>query len=254
MPKASVTVYCKDCGAEITKEATKSNRREAESWEKWAANQEWQCGKCWAKEKRAEEEARGLVLDVEIIAEPGMLMQDGEKIIRMSFSGDTMPHKDAIKELGYKWDYLQDSNFLGIFATKEPRKAWQMRVTAEEFTGKIKEAETLGAQIGKIPTNEQIALALAAQKEIAAHQSDQTAKMDAEIAELEKPVPPEVWAQKIQGHKTNRKIYGTKEKSVYADNVKIVLTDEEAKELNAYWNARDKYNSAVATIKAKYGQ
>ena len=109
MAKAKVTVKCADCGAEITKEATKRNLTEAKSWESWVTRKTWQCKSCWSNEQHKKEIDRGLVIDVDIIANIGMLLGDHDRVVRLSFSGDTMQYKDAIKAQGYQWTHIEDT-------------------------------------------------------------------------------------------------------------------------------------------------
>ena len=57
MAKAYATCTCAHCGAEFVVTATRSSRKEADSWEKWAATHYDCCDECAAK-MRAEENAR----------------------------------------------------------------------------------------------------------------------------------------------------------------------------------------------------
>lgn len=53
MAKASITCKCPECGAEYTWMKTCYNRREADSWEAWAAGQSDRlCPECYRKAQR----------------------------------------------------------------------------------------------------------------------------------------------------------------------------------------------------------
>lgn len=65
MAKAYATCTCAHCGAEFVVTATRSSRKEADSWEKWAATHYDCCDECAAK-MRAEENARCAAAAVEM--------------------------------------------------------------------------------------------------------------------------------------------------------------------------------------------
>lgn len=56
MAKAMATCKCATCGCEFTKMTVKPNRREADSWETWAANYYDECDNCRQKRLAAERE------------------------------------------------------------------------------------------------------------------------------------------------------------------------------------------------------
>ena len=252
MAKARVEVFCSECGTSIIKTADRDNRRDADQWESWAKSENWLCPKCWGEQKRAEEAARGLVLDIDIVADYMHMQIDHERIIRLSFAGDTLSHKEEIKAMDYGWEDKEDISYLGALSMYAPKKAWQKYILIDEMDAEIEAAKAIGAKIGKVPAEMDMKMAAAAIKHYEDWQTEKQATYDKEISKLEKPVPPEVWVQKINGHKTNRKIYGYKTKSVYVDGEKIELTDDEAKALEKYWVVNDEYKAAVAAIKNRY--
>lgn len=65
MAKASVEMTCPTCGKTYTWSTTKYNRREANSWESWAAGQERECPECYAEtmKRKREEEAQKAIED-----------------------------------------------------------------------------------------------------------------------------------------------------------------------------------------------
>lgn len=54
MAKAVATCMCEKCGREFEMTAIKFNRREADNWEKWAADYYTVCSDCWNAEKEEE--------------------------------------------------------------------------------------------------------------------------------------------------------------------------------------------------------
>jgi len=109
------------------------------------------CKDCFIEKMQAEEAALGLVLEVDLIANPLLLLEDGyseDKPVRLAFTGDTYPHKDHIKALGgYRWERLMDGGFLGVLSTKEPRKAWIKYIAFGDIDAATDAAAAIGATI-----------------------------------------------------------------------------------------------------------
>lgn len=69
------------------------------------------------------------------------------------------------------------------------------------------------------------------------------------IDQIPKPKEPEI----LKGYKWNRKIYGKEDNySIYLDGNKVVITNEQAKELEQYLSARTEYNSKVNEVRKEY--
>ena len=192
MVTTNITVQCSECGADIHKVAYKNNRSDADIWELWESNQRELCASCWSKEKRAEEVVNGLVLDAEIIVKVATIMYDKDSIIRLSFLGDTMPHKEAIKELGYQWVEFMSAEFVSSVSTSRPQKVWQKSVTPAELDAEVKKAEAIGATIRKMPTQEQAAMVLRINQIIVDNKVENENAPEADLALLVKPVPPSI--------------------------------------------------------------
>lgn len=58
MAIGSVNCVCKKCGAEFTRSAKKYNRREADSWESWAAETYDLCKVCYAEQMTQKDNAK----------------------------------------------------------------------------------------------------------------------------------------------------------------------------------------------------
>lgn len=68
MAKAKIYVICSECGEEFTHVKTCRNRREADSYEEWAAKNITLCPRCWQKEQDeiAEERLAKILTDHKI--------------------------------------------------------------------------------------------------------------------------------------------------------------------------------------------
>lgn len=76
------------------------------------------CSECYKKQKQEENEKMGFVLCSTVEYE---LSRKGEIQVRLSFRGDTKPHKEEIKALGYRWTVLDDTQ---ILSTARPEMGW----------------------------------------------------------------------------------------------------------------------------------
>jgi|GEM_PF-2163913 len=58
MAKAKIRTTCVVCGKEFTHEVQKYSRRDANSWEQWAADKEWTCSACLQVQHEAAQQAK----------------------------------------------------------------------------------------------------------------------------------------------------------------------------------------------------
>lgn len=187
------------------------------------------CSECYKEAKRAEEEAKPLTLNVKC--------DPYNQTIVLVWSGNTMPVKDQIKELGYQWGAPPSAGWLGILATTRESFAWHKFVALEELDAALKAAGALEPKL----INDISDIDIAAYREIAAKRADKQAKIDA----IAKPVCPKV----LKGHKWNGTIYGRSGNyTIYPDGVKTSITDAEAKEITTYVSAKEAYKKAIAEI------
>ena len=108
------------------------------------------CSVCYKKQKQEENEKMGLVLCNTIEYE---LSGKGEIQVRLSFRGDTKPHKEEIKALGYRWTVLDDTQ---ILSTTRPEMGWVKIVPykcLEEEKGK---AFSIGAREATMEEKEKL--------------------------------------------------------------------------------------------------
>ena len=57
MAWAKIDTVCIVCGREFVHQVKKYSRRDADSWQEWAANQEWTCPECYQTQREAERQA-----------------------------------------------------------------------------------------------------------------------------------------------------------------------------------------------------
>jgi hypothetical protein len=228
MAKYTITM---GCGHEDTIELYGSGKERKSRIDYLEAN--GTCKACWAAAKRAEQEATPLTVTVDMIPY--------ELKVMLSFSGNTMPVKDDIKALGYKWGEKAPAGALGIFG--KPEKAWHKIINPEDIETELPKLAGLNPQI----KNNISPIDMAMWQQKLASQAEQQERVDAVKASMPKPVRPE---KLTAGARWNGKIYGKSGyKNIYLDNVKINLTDAEAQEIETWQAEVAKYNKAIADAK-----
>lgn len=200
------------------------------------------CSECFKQKKMAEEAKKPLTLNhtVNVLK---IDEQTGEILFELSFSGNTMPHKDAIKALGYKWEDEYVSDFRTL--VKGSGKAWRKEVKQSNLAEEFKKAEDIGAIINTKglakdlePIHLQGALKL----------QEEWNKRQAAKAAIPKPKVPAI----LKGHKWNNTIYGKKGGfRVYLDGAETFLTDEEAEEIKKYVADKAGYKEKLAAAEAE---
>jgi hypothetical protein len=202
------------------------------------------CPKCYGEQKRKEEAEKPLELQID--CEPF------EQRIILHFHGDTMPVKNEIKAIGYRWDEMPMHGFFGSINATKPLKAWNKVVSMDGLEKALKEAEALNPKI----TNNITDLDKAAYMKI--YQENQRKKAEADkrkqekqeaISKLTKPDVP----GKLRGHRWNGKIYGKADNySVFLDNERVSITNVEAAEIESYQEAKEAYDQKVKEIEKIY--
>lgn len=185
MAKATATSTCATCGATFTRTKICHNRREADDWEAWAAANFDECTACYTARKASEREAAAAAeaetpLTLHMTGYSG---KDNTPVV-LFFGGDTMPHKDDIKALGYRWLFEDDYITYGYCVQRGERK-WIKVVPQEDAYDEIERAKALGAVIDdSIVDTEYLARCAANKRErIAA----------AEAAGITEPVKPDCY-------------------------------------------------------------
>lgn len=138
MAKATAVCTCKKCGGTFEKSVKKANRREADAWEAWAVKTFDICPKCWGEEQRIKEESTPLGLEVYV--DTTVL----DYPIALSFTGNTRPHKDNIRALGFQWEEKGGKGFLGALAAKSSGLGWVKHMSADRYQTELDKAKCLG--------------------------------------------------------------------------------------------------------------
>lgn len=194
------------------------------------------CKKCYVENKRAEEAATPLTINID-------LMPINQKIM-LSFTGNTMPVKDDIKALGYRWGHIDAAGALGMLFSDAPPKRWHKIVN--EFADVDTELKRMADF--KLVVNDKVPeIDLIAWKQVKDEKEAAQKRINEALANIQKPARP---AKLPAGVRWNEKIYGRAgNKAIYLNNEKVNLTDEEASEVETWLVEIEKYNKAVEQAK-----
>lgn len=242
MAKATAYCNCRECGAEFTKSTIRANRREANDWERWAVSNYDKCPSCWGKAQREKEESEPIVLH--------MALEPYSQSLILYFTGNTKPHKEAIKASGYRFDFLPSKGWLGLLETRQPPKGWYKKISGADFKSDLSSIaareDALINQIGASLKTDISQADYVVYSQLAQEKAAKDENIKAEMAKLKKPHVPEVLA----GTKWNQKVYGRSGNySVYPDGKKTEITDEQASEIEVYIQEKAAYLKVVEEIK-----
>lgn len=245
MAKAIAKCRCKICGNDFEMTAVRCNRADADSWEKWAALHFFECPECYKERMRAAEAQKPFEIEMRVsVINPAIVMVAG---------GNTLPHKEELKAAGYRWDYEPTTGLLGELSTKVPKHAWSKTIQLNHvpdwkpaYTSLIAEARRLGAKLKNGITDQD----LVGLRDILDKRESKTKEMSKKVSELLKPDRPE-WIP--EGH-WNGKIYGSNKRgySIYVNQKKTDLTDDQYDELNRYLLEEEEYSEKLRKIKEAY--
>lgn len=237
MAKAKVTCTCKYCSSEFVKETTKSNRREADSWESWALVNYDECPSCYGKRMREEEASKPVSASIKL--------DPYNKLLIIVLSGNTKLVKDELKAIGYRWGEEPMSGFFGFMSMARPRFCWQKSVSPEKIDDVEEELKSAGIKYTiDISDIDLIAYRDKLNRERKAEEERKEA-----ISKLEKPIRPECYP----AGKWNGRFYGSARSgySIYVDGQKTTISAERKSEIEEYIEKRDRYNDAVKKIKVE---
>lgn len=198
------------------------------------------CRKCQAKEMREkrEKEAETKPFQFNALILPDLDFDTKEIQVFVWFSGNAKPHKDEIKSLGgyhwgatpYRFGWLQNPYEL----------YWGKTIDYRNLEEERKKAVSIGVQRCVLQKEE-------------SQMNLKTAQNEKKRLELEKnkfgnlvqPALPEFlkgrWNQKVYGRSGNY--------SVYLDNEKLDITDEQKEEIEQYLKDKEEYKRKVEEIK-----
>lgn len=235
MAKATATCTCAKCGATFTRTKICCNRREADGWEAWAAANLDECDACYAARKASEREAAAaaetvLPLTLHMTGYPD---RHNTPVV-LFFGGDTVPHKDDIKSLGYRWSFADDYITYG-YSVQRGEKKWIKVIPQEDAYDEIERAKALGAVIDdSIVDTEYLAKQAAAKRERVAA---------AEASGITEPVRPDCYP----AGRWNGKVYGTAAYGyrIYVDNAEVRISNDDADALKNYAKALAAWREAT---------
>ena len=196
------------------------------------------CKECYKKEMQAQAEKEGLVFNATVL--PRISESDGDFLIYVWFSGNTMPYKEKIKALGgYRWEECQAANNL---LSLKYGSCWGKTVKFQDLKGEIEKAKSIGAK----ETVAEEGLFASANYMIALKSKEKWQANKEQIDAVPKPIIPAI----IKGHYWNRRIYGKSGNyCVYLDKERTSITDEQEKEITAYLTAKEEYGKKIDEIK-----
>jgi hypothetical protein len=159
MARAIAHCTCNVCGTTFERIGYRHSRDEADSWQKYVEENFTLCTDCWKKQKEEERKALGLVCDIYVNID--LTRQKGMVMCTLVADGDTYPHKDELKNLGYRWGSANPaSGALGDWlGAKESRMAWSKSSPIEKVQELYAEFESIGGKGRNLFTDTDVALA-----------------------------------------------------------------------------------------------
>lgn len=137
---AKRSYICATCGADFSHERDQFLRSSADSWELWDRLSAAECPACYAARRAAEQAGHPLMLRMDDymggLDEPFVLF----------FDGDTLPHKEDIKALGYKWR-IAGEYACRLYTFERGAHRWVKTVSQEAIYDEIDRAKAIGAAI-----------------------------------------------------------------------------------------------------------
>jgi hypothetical protein len=204
------------------------------------------CPACYKAKMRAKEAAKGLVFSLTFG------VSGAEVWVVPWFSGDTMPHKDAIAALGYRWGSMGDDAKIAeaLRLTDLPRQGWykiqpipMADLIGQDWPPIVKKA--LDAAESEAATLE-LAEVNILFSELDARWADREIEKAADLTKLAKPSRPSFLVGRWNGRIYGNSKYGRR---VYLDNAEIKLTAAQAAEVDAYLAASEAYQEAADAIR-----
>lgn len=205
------------------------------------------CSECFKKKMQKEKEAMPFTLIIQ------MQPSNEYKNFRLKFDGNSQPHKDEIKEMGYKWGRIEKE--IGIFCVSHKNKmelSWYKYLPAEEVDAEVERVKAVFPGIIIDDQTDGFDRAAYGYEQRLKKQKDAKLLSDCqkEIERLGiKPLKPEFYPEGYW----NGKIYGKAGSYViYVNKAEIKLSDEQAEELKEYLEVSSEYEADVQEIKKKY--
>lgn len=197
------------------------------------------CKECYKKKINQNTKEEGLSLNATVL--PSIDETDGEILLFVWFSGDTLSYKDQIKNLGgYRWgERVAAGDLLSLAPTP---LCWNKVVKSKHLKEEVDKALSIGA---KNLISDQGLFSMA-NYHIALEKQKKWIETHNKISKLKVPDVPKV----LIGHRWNQKVYGKSDSyTIYLDNIKTKISDEQKIEIENYLKQKDEYNKKVEAIR-----
>lgn len=197
------------------------------------------CKECYKKKMEEKEANEELAFCADVLP---WIDDDQDILLSVWFSGDTKPNKEAIKGLGYSWSERESAE--DFYTIAYVPMCWNKIIKLDDLKEEIQKAISVGAKC-KITKS----LFSSINYQIAKDKQQECKAIKTEISKIQKPIMPEI----LKGRKWNQKIYGkTGNHTIYLDNEKTMITDDQADEIESYLKAKKEYENKVAEIKSQW--
>lgn len=201
------------------------------------------CKECYKKKLEEDKKALGLCFNVFIVEMVDY--KNGEPLINVYFYGDTMPNKDAIKSLGYKWSEKEGRGYNYDGSLKNSKeKCWNKIIPISSLQEEIEKAASIGA---KVPSSiDDI------KTRVYYYNYDKMVRWEErkeEINNLKCPDKPSI----LEKGEWNGNIYGKiGNGAIYINDERIPVTEEQIEELKQYKRDLKEYEDKFNKIKSYF--
>lgn len=197
------------------------------------------CKNCYKKKMEEQAELEGLTFNTTVL--PYINQENGNIMVNVWFSGNTKLYKDNIKSLGgYRWSERTAAN--DLLSTKKPPLCWNKTIDMENLDEEIIKANSIGAD--SIVSEK--GLFAMVNYQIALNKHKEWMETKEKVESIRKPIAPEI----LRAQKWNQKIYGKAGNySIYLDGEKVIISDEQAEEIEHYLKEKEEYKKKVEEIK-----
>lgn len=197
------------------------------------------CKACYKKKMEEKAKAEGLVFNATVL--PWIDDKNGNIKLNVWFSGDTKPHKDDIKAIGgYYWNERETTE--DEIEGERLLLCWNKVINMDDLEEEIEKAISIGAT--KTVSKEDLFKTL--YYRIALRKQKAWQERKRKIAEIPKPGVPEM----LKNCKWNQKIYGKSGNySIYPNGEKVMITNEQAEEIECYLKEKEEYIKKVEEIR-----
>lgn len=228
MAMAEITCTCATCGKDFLHRKKLYNRREADKYEEWAKYHIDECPDCYRERVREKRNSEPMIINLEILNYVNKA--NGNIQVKLYITGGSYPHKDKLKEAGYKFDGLH----------------WYEVVQYNEnnVNHAIQKAEGLGAKFIKKEENGQVSSVLTYALKDAQYEQLKWKRKKELLSLIKKPEAPKI----LKDRRWNGRFYGKDNNVVYLDNRKTTLSDDTISELKKYLEEKKQYNKNMDSV------